>query len=185
MSVEHPEPDPQVPATSDPNTPGPYALDPDALDPDALARATLSRARQLAGRYQSPRRRRPQTLADQRTARDPQLFGEAMEGILAARGWDSTIRDANVVAQWPQIAGQDIAEHCKVISLQDSVLTLQADSTTWAQQLRLLTATLMVRISEKVGDDVVKDIRIMAPQAPSWRKGQWRVNGRGPRDTYG
>ena len=36
-----------------------------------------------------------------------------------------------------------------------------------------------------LGDDVVKQVQVRGPAAPSWRRGARRVSGRGPRDTYG
>ena len=41
------------------------------------------------------------------------------------------------------------------------------------------------RIEDAIGRGVVGRIRILGPSAPSWRAGQRRVPGRGPRDTYG
>lgn len=154
-------------------------------DPDRLARAALARAQALSGRYPVRSRRRQAPTAKQRSSRDPQLFGDAIEELFTSRGWDTRVRDASVMADWPEIVGAEIAQHCEVVSLEAEVLTLQADSTMWAQQLRLLSATILVKIAEKVGEDVVKDVKILAPSGPSWRKGQWRVQGRGPRDTYG
>ena len=36
-----------------------------------------------------------------------------------------------------------------------------------------------------VGHNVVTRLNIHGPAAPSWNKGPRRVQGRGPRDTYG
>jgi predicted nucleic acid-binding Zn ribbon protein len=64
-------------------------------------------------------------------------------------------------------------------------LTVQASSTAWATQLRLLQRELIKRIAAGVGNGVVKRLKIKGPDAPSWRHGPRHAPGRGPRDTYG
>ncbi|MET8796286.1 DciA family protein, partial [Nocardia sp. NPDC004568] len=81
--------------------------------------------------------------------------------------------------------GEDIADHAKPVSLENGVLSIAAESTAWATQLRLLQAQLLAKISAAVGPGVVRSLRISGPTAPSWRKGQRHIRGRGPRDTYG
>ena len=67
----------------------------------------------------------------------------------------------------------------------EGVLTVSAESTAWATQLRMVQAQLLAKIAAAVGDGVVKSLKIVGPIAPSWRKGRYHIAGRGPRDTYG
>ena len=83
------------------------------------------------------------------------------------------------------IVGPDIASHCEPVSLIDRQLRVSAQSSAWATQLRLMSATLLARIVEQVGKDTVTSIVVTGPSGPSWKKGLWSVQGRGPRDTYG
>ena len=71
------------------------------------------------------------------------------------------------------------------VSFADGELTLQAESTTWATQTRLLLPQLHAAVGERVGKGVVRAIRVRGPQGPTWAAGPRRVKGRGPRDTYG
>ena len=70
-------------------------------------------------------------------------------------------------------------------SLRDGVLTVEAESTAWATQLRMVQAQLLAKIAAAVGDGVVTSLKIVGPAAPTWRKGKCTSPGRGPRDTYG
>ena len=66
------------------------------------------------------------------------------------------------------------------------MLTVEAESTAWATQLRMVQAQLLAKIAAAVGDGVVTSLKIVGPTAPTWRKGKLHiVPGRGPRDTYG
>jgi predicted nucleic acid-binding Zn ribbon protein len=68
----------------------------------------------------------------------------------------------------------------------DGELTVVADSTAWATQLRLLAAELVRKLNAELGDGSVRRVNVRGPGAQSRRPGQWRVRGsQGPRDTYG
>jgi predicted nucleic acid-binding Zn ribbon protein len=117
--------------------------------------------------------------------RDPQPFGALVKRLMADRGWETTAASASVLAGWDRIVGADLAARCQPVSLRDGELTLAAESTAWAMQLRGMLPTLMTRIRAELGPDVVTRIRVHGPTAPTWGRGPRRVAGRGPRDTYG
>ena len=148
----------------------------------ALAEAkAASRAKGVAPR--SPRKRAP--LRPAGDARDPVTFGAAIQRLVAERGWQDTTSAAGVLANWDRVVGPEIADHCRPVSLVVGELVLVAESTAWATQLRLLTKTLLVRIKEHAGEGVATKVVVRGPAQPDWRKGPRRVQGRGPRDTYG
>ena len=117
--------------------------------------------------------------------RDPQLFGAVLGRLMKARGWEKPKAEATVFGAWEKVVGADIAAHSRPIKLDDGVLTVEAESTAWATQLRMLAAGLLRSIAAEVGHNVVTKLNIHGPAAPSWAKGPRRVQGRGPRDTYG
>jgi predicted nucleic acid-binding Zn ribbon protein len=90
-----------------------------------------------------------------------------------------------VFGRWAELVGHEVAEHATPTALRDGELTVQADSTAWATQLRLLQRQLLTKIAAGLGNGVVTRMRIHGPSAPSWRRGPRHVSGRGPRDTYG
>jgi predicted nucleic acid-binding Zn ribbon protein len=117
--------------------------------------------------------------------RDPQLFGTLLAKLVKTRGWQKPAAEAKVFGAWEKVVGAEVAAHSRPIKLEDGELTVEAESTAWATQLRLLAAKLIVRIAGEVGNGVVKKLHIHGPAAPSWSRGPRRVRGRGPRDTYG
>ncbi|MBU2669972.1 DUF721 domain-containing protein [Actinoplanes bogorensis] len=117
--------------------------------------------------------------------RDPQLFGDMLGRLVKARGWEKPKAEAMVFGAWERVVGPDIAQHSRPVKLDAGVLTVEAESTAWATQLRLLAAKLLRNIASEVGHNVVTKLNIHGPAAPSWNKGPRRVQGRGPRDTYG
>ena len=118
-------------------------------------------------------------------ARDPQPLGRATRDLAESNGWSPRVAEGTVFAQWATIVGEQIAEHTQPTVLRDGVLSVSAESTAWATQLRMVQAQLLAKIAAAVGDGIVKALKITGPTAPSWRKGPWHISGRGPRDTYG
>lgn len=117
--------------------------------------------------------------------RDPQPLGRAASDLANSRGWSPRVAEGTVLAQWPEVVGDQIAEHAQPTALRDGVLSISAESTAWATQLRMVQAQVLAKIAAAVGDGVVTSLRITGPSAPSWRKGPRHIPGRGPRDTYG
>ncbi|MEE6258482.1 DciA family protein [Plantactinospora sonchi] len=117
--------------------------------------------------------------------RDPQLFGTVLARLMKARGWQQPAAEATVFGAWERVVGPDVAQHSRPVKLEDGELTVEAESTAWATQLRLLAGSLLQRIAAEVGHNVVRRLHVHGPTAPSWSRGPRRVRGRGPRDTYG
>lgn len=118
-------------------------------------------------------------------ARDPQLLGAAARDLARSRGWSARVAEGSVFGRWRAVVGEQIAEHANPTALHEGVLTVSAESTAWATQLRMVQAQLLAKIAAAVGDGVVTSLKIVGPVGPSWRKGRYHVAGRGPRDTYG
>lgn len=164
-----------------------------------LVRRTLEEARAAAkaqgkdagrGRSMPPSTRR---VAGQRRswsgpgpdARDPQPLGRLARDLAKKRGWSAQVAEGTVLGNWSAVVGRQIAEHATPTSLSDGVLSVAAESTAWATQLRMVQSQLLAKIAAAVGNGVVTSLKITGPAAPSWRKGPRHIPGRGPRDTYG
>jgi predicted nucleic acid-binding Zn ribbon protein len=160
---------------------------------DDAAAAALSRARAAAKAKGlrpglKPLRRRRLGMPEgprSRDGRDPLLLGDQMDRLLVDRGWRVDVAVGSVMGRWPQIVGPEVAQHCAPVTFEDGVLTVRADSTAWATQIRLLTSSILGRLEGEVGKGTVAELRVVGPSAPSWSRGPRRTQGPGPRDTYG
>lgn len=163
-----------------------------------LARAI---ARGLAGK--TPRRsareapartdaaRRWRTARENRTSgahpdeRDPQTMDATLGRFVREQGWETELRVHGVFSRWEAIVGHDVGGHVTPESYADGRLVVRTDSTAWATQMKLLAPDVVRRLNEVLGQDTVHSIDIEGPRGPSWKRGRFRVKGRGPRDTYG
>ena len=119
-------------------------------------------------------------------ARDPQPVAAAIARLVAEHGWSTPVSVGGVLGRWDAVVGPDLAAHCRPVVFADGVLTVSADSSAWATQVRLLLPTVLRRLADEVGDGVVERVVVRGPSAPSWKRGPRVAPGsRGPRDTYG
>lgn len=160
-----------------------------AAVPPSTRRSALGRGRRGAGpggRTAATARRddEPTYSGARPDGRDPMALTDAVGALIDQQNWRERTRLAAALARWSDIAGPDVAAHVVAESFDEGVLTLRADSTAWATQMRLLLPTIRTRIDAEIGRGVVADISVKGPTAPRGR-GRLRVPGRGPRDTYG
>lgn len=168
----------------------------EAPDLDAAALAAFARARKAARdrglrpgsrpvRGKVPRGTRGGAGGDAGNRRDPASIGDQLDRLLLDRGWNVDVAVGSVMGRWPSIVGAEVAGHSTPVTFADGVLTVRADSTAWATQLRLLASSILARLETEVGEGVVTELRVLGPSAPSWKRGPRRAQGPGPRDTYG
>ncbi|MFB7913670.1 DUF721 domain-containing protein [Streptomyces sp. NPDC056061] len=122
--------------------------------------------------------------------RDPLPLGAAIHRLIAERGWETPAAVGGVMGRWPQIVGDDLANHCVPLRYDEDpderVLTVQCDSTAWATQLRLLAPQLVARLNADLGAGTVRMIKVLGPGGPQRRFGPLRAPGStGSGDTYG
>ncbi|WP_083983632.1 DUF721 domain-containing protein [Actinomadura hibisca] len=137
---------------------------------DALKRGTLP-----GQGGKKKRGARPAPVRDPGRGGDPRAFGSAIRDLLATRGWEQRAAVGGVFGNWPGIVGPELAEHTRPEKFENGVLTVAADSTTWATQLRLLAATLVRRLNEELGQGTVRQVKVTGPSSGPRRTGAWRV----------
>jgi predicted nucleic acid-binding Zn ribbon protein len=152
-----------------------------------LARTALARAK--ASARATPTKKAPVRRVQYGDDRDPQTIDTVMQGWLRDHGYESQVGSGSLVARWPEIVGETLADHVVPEAVRETAdgreLVLRADSTAWATQVRLLIPTIHGRIRSLLGAGVVDRIRVSGPVPPARNPGPRRVPGRGPRDTYG
>ena len=173
MSIERPEPE----------------AEPDPAEPYMLARISLARAKDTARNRgfrtrTGGRKKNPHPNVTPGRGRDPAEVTSTVDRLIAMMGWRGRITISSVLGQWEEIVGADIAAHCQPEKFTEGELTIRADSTTWATQLRYLLPKIERRLAQEVGEGMVTAIHIQGPTSRRMA-GKWRVQGRGPRDTWG
>lgn len=117
--------------------------------------------------------------------RDPKTAASGLDDVLNSFGWQTQIAQAELFAKWAEVVGDLNASNSNPENLSQGTLTVRCKSTAWATQLKLMQAEILAKIQNQFAALEIEQVRFVGPQAPSWKKGQRSVPGRGPRDTYG
>jgi predicted nucleic acid-binding Zn ribbon protein len=143
-------------------------------------------AREMFRSYRT-RNRKTENIGEERSKRDePGKLSEVLDELVATRDWKKGIAEGTLFSNWRQIVGDEVAAHCEPITLLEGRLTIRAESTAWATQLRLISDELLKTLQTRSEGVLVEEIIVIGPSAPSWKRGLRSIRGaKGPRDTYG
>lgn len=117
--------------------------------------------------------------------RDPIKVGAGLDDLLKSFRWESQLAEAELFNNWAQIVGETNAAATQPEALINGTLTIRCKSTAWATQLRLMQTQILDLIHAAHPGVEITSLKLLGPDAPSWKKGPRSVPGRGPRDTYG
>ncbi|MFV0452680.1 MAG: DUF721 domain-containing protein [Propioniciclava sp.] len=158
-------------------------FDPTGLD---LARRIADAAGQASPAAPAAKRQ-PRRRASTPRSRlgDPVSVGDALENVVSERGWGTEINVHLLLGRWSELVGSALAEHSSPEAFRERTLVVRTTSTAWASQLRLMAPQLLARMNASLGEGTITVVKVLGPEAPSWRHGPRTVKGRGPRDTYG
>jgi predicted nucleic acid-binding Zn ribbon protein len=117
--------------------------------------------------------------------RDPSALGAVLGNLTDDLGWAPFLMESEIIEAWADIVGAEVAIRTKPTGVNEGVLTVLCESTAWATQLRLMSSQIITKVIETLPESNISQIIFLGPNAPSWKRGQRSVPGRGPRDTYG
>lgn len=143
-------------------------------------------ARELFRSYRTKSRKTNNQEENRSKKEDPEKLSNILSDLVTTRDWKKGIAEGTLFTKWREIVGNEIADHCEPITLFEGRLTIKAESTSWATQLRLITPDLLKNIRSRSEGALVEELTVIGPNAPSWKRGLRTIRGaRGPRDTYG
>ncbi|MDR1441236.1 MAG: DUF721 domain-containing protein [Bifidobacteriaceae bacterium] len=103
------------------------------------------------------------------------MASELVEELIAIEGWEADASVGGLLANWAEIVGPQVAAHCQVVGLEDGRLTVKADSSPWAAEIRLLTPQLRAAIDKHVGSGLVASITVLGPEAKAGPRRRFKV----------
>ena len=119
------------------------------------------------------------------SGRDPIKAGDGVDGLMTSFRWEAHLAEAELFNSWVEVVGEANAASSQPEALINGTLTVRCKSTAWATQLRLMQTQILAKIHELYPGLEITSMKMLGPDAPSWKKGPRSVPGRGPRDTYG
>ncbi len=88
-------------------------------------------------------------------------ISDALQPLLDRLDTEGQFGIVRLTRMWPEIVGETIARRTQVSSLKFHTAVIKVSGAMWIQELNLMKQQILSRVREKVGEDVVRDLRFV------------------------
>ena len=85
-------------------------------------------------------------------------IGQIINDVLKKENLDVALDEHRANALWPQIVGDGINRYTIKRYVKDGVMTVHLSSASLANELMLIRASIITRINEALGRDIIREI---------------------------
>ncbi len=89
------------------------------------------------------------------------LLDSDLKAVLRQIGTGQKGVHPEIWARWIDIVGNDVARRAIPVNLYRGILTVAVANSSWIQQLTYIKHEILERLSEEVGPEVVREIRLV------------------------
>jgi len=111
----------------------------------------------------------------------PQQIGAAMQPLLDRLDREGHFAIVRLVKAWPEIVGEAIARRTEIVSLKFHTAVVKVSGAMWIQELNLMKTQILARVTEQIGDDVVRELRFIQGRLSRRERPKLRTVPRAPR----
>ena len=97
--------------------------------------------------------------SDDMYKKEIEVIGSIIDSVVEKMGIDRKLNTSNIFNHWDEIAGREIAKRSKPRKITRETLYVSVTSSTWANELSLMSEELIKKINSFVGEKVVKTVR--------------------------
>ena len=80
--------------------------------------------------------------------------------LLKSLGLEEGLRGWRAVEEWPRAVGPRLARRTRAVEFRDGTLLVEVEGSAWMHELGFLTRDLRRRINDRLGADVVREVRL-------------------------
>lgn len=95
-----------------------------------------------------------------KSSSEPVPIRQSLERLLSSLNAPDVASTVALVERWPEVVGDELAEHIKALAIQGSEMIVGVDDPAWASQLSWLEARLLERIEALVGPGQITKIKV-------------------------
>ena len=92
-----------------------------------------------------------------------------LPALMKQWGLEEGTRGWRAVTDWPLVAGDRIARHARATSFRDGELTVEVEGSAWMHELAFLKRELVRNLNRHLGDDVIRDVRLVPARGGNLR----------------
>ncbi|MBD3378253.1 DUF721 domain-containing protein [candidate division KSB1 bacterium] len=86
-------------------------------------------------------------------------IGESIQSLFKQLGHEDKIKQYQVIQKWDIIVGAEISQVAKPERIHEKSLIVKVASMSWRTELQMQKRQILQKIKEKIGDNVIVDIR--------------------------
>jgi len=86
---------------------------------------------------------------------------EVLDEYLFERGYEKNIKKNLIFLYWKKVCGEIISSHVTPFKIKKDVLFVLVDHPSWGENFKLLFPEIKKRLNEMVGDEVIREVKII------------------------
>lgn len=94
-------------------------------------------------------------------ARNTERFGNILERILCEARWGRRVSEGRALFLWKEIVGDSLQAHTRPLRIENGKMVVAVDDSLWKQEVALLQSEIIGKLNERMGRDVVSDLRLV------------------------
>jgi len=90
-----------------------------------------------------------------------QTLKKIIRNVVKESGIDSALKQESAVFLWEEIVGKTVSAVTEAKKVENGVLLIKTQSSTWRQELYLQKKQIINKINKKIGSNAIKEIRFI------------------------
>ena len=87
------------------------------------------------------------------------VLSQILQKVLREQDFKGDIEAYRVLAEWPEIMGQKLADHTRPVRLADKLLYVEVDDHVWLAQLKYMKMDMLRKIDRAIKPGLFKDLK--------------------------
>jgi hypothetical protein len=117
----------------------------------------------------------------QRRRKAPEPIASTLGAIINRLDSDGHFAIVRLLQAWPEVVGDTLARRTEVVDLKFHTAVIKVSGAMWIQELNLLKPEILSRLSSRIGDDAVRDLRFVQGRLGRRTPPRLRTVARAPR----
>jgi predicted nucleic acid-binding Zn ribbon protein len=90
----------------------------------------------------------------------PEPLAKLIDEVIESKGWQDKLDETKVPQIWDEIVGEKLSKVIKVINVENGIIYVKTDSSTWNTEIRLRAEQIIEKVNGKIGKQIINEIKL-------------------------
>ena len=90
----------------------------------------------------------------------PESLAKLIDEVIESKGWQNKLDETKVPQIWDEIVGEKLSKVIKVINVENGIIYVKPDSSTWNTEIRLRAEQIIEKVNSKIGKEIINEIKL-------------------------